>query len=54
MRRCEVFLLLLWAPATLPFSIHVIGAKLFLVYVYESSRVQEEQLRILSMPKTAP
>jgi hypothetical protein len=51
MRRFEVLLFLPWALGTLLFSIHVVGARLFLVYVYGWQRVQNEHLRILKMPK---
>lgn len=52
---CAATLLwLAWAIATLMFSIHVIGARLFLVYVYGWSRVHQEHLRILDMPKGDP
>ncbi len=40
--------------ATLIFSIDVLGARLFLVYLYGWTRVQQEHLRILQMPKGQP
>src|SRR5258708_39780863 len=54
LRRFEYFLFLPWALGTLMFSIRVIGARLFLVYLFGWSRVQQEQLRLLEMPKNAP
>jgi hypothetical protein len=51
LRRFELFLFLAWGLATLLFSIHVIGAKLFLIYLYGWSRVHQEQLSILKMQK---
>src|SRR5260370_42340773 len=54
LRRFEYFLFLPWALRTLMFSIWVIGARLFLVYVYGWNRGQQEQLRLLEMPKNAP
>jgi hypothetical protein len=54
MRRGELFLFLPWALGTLLFSVHVVGARLFLVYLYGWSRVQNEHIRILSMPKGHP
>jgi len=54
MRRGELFLWLPWTFGTLMLSIHVVGAKLFLVYLYGWSKVQHEHLRILSMPKAHP
>src|SRR5258708_2584507 len=53
-RRGELLLQISWAIGTLLVSIRVIGAKLFLVYLYGWTRVQQEQLRILKMPKNAP
>jgi hypothetical protein len=52
-RRFEVLLFFPWALGTLLFSIHVLGAHLFLVYVYGWQRVNSEHLRILKMPKGA-
>jgi len=54
MRRGEFLLWLPWALGTLLFSIHVIGSKLFLVYLYGWTKVQQEHLRILKMPKGSP
>jgi hypothetical protein len=54
LRRGEVFLWLPWTLGTLLFSIHVIGAKLFLAYLYGWDRVQREHLAILHMPKGSP
>jgi hypothetical protein len=54
MRRGEYFLGLPWAFGTLWFSIRVIGAKLFLVYLYGWVRVREDHLTILRMPKGHP
>ncbi len=54
LRRFEYLLFLPWALGTLMFSIRVIGARLFLVYVYGWNTVQQEQLRLLEMPKNAP
>jgi hypothetical protein len=54
MRRGEFFLWLPWAVGTLLLSIHVIGAKPFLIYLYGWSIVQHEHPRILSMPKGRP
>src|SRR5260221_4745937 len=54
LRRFESLLVLPWAVGTLMLSIRVIGARLFLVYLYGWGRVQQEQLRVLDMPKHAP
>jgi hypothetical protein len=54
LRRFEYLLFLPWALGTLILSIRVIGARLFLVYLYGWGRVQQEQLRFLDMPKNAP
>jgi hypothetical protein len=54
MRRGEFFLWLPWALGTLLLSIRVVGAKLFLIYLYGLSKVQNEHLQILSMPKGRP
>lgn len=53
-RRFEVLLFLPWALATLVFSADVLGARLFLLYLYGWTRVQQEHLRILQMPKGRP
>ena len=50
----QTLLWLAWALATLLFSIHVIGARLFLIYIYGWARVRREHLRILDMPKGDP
>jgi hypothetical protein len=53
MRRFELLLFVPWALGTLLFSINVLGARLFLVYVYGWQRVNGEHLRILKMPRGA-
>ena len=50
-RRFEAVLFLVWAMGTLPLSIHVIGAKLFLIYLYGWSNVHHEHLTIVKMSK---
>jgi hypothetical protein len=54
MRRFEPLLFLPWALGTLMFSIHIVGAKLFLICVYGWGRVLNEHLRILKMSKREP
>ncbi len=54
LRRFEILLFLPWGLATLFFAKDVLGAKLFLVYLYGWTRVQQEHLRILDMPKGRP
>ena len=53
-RRFEEWLSLAWGFCTLMFAIHVVGKKLFLIYLYGWDKVQQEQLRFLSMPKGRP
>jgi hypothetical protein len=53
-RRFDALLAFVLAVGTLFLSIYVIGAKLFLVYVYGWSRVRAEALTLVSMPKGRP
>jgi hypothetical protein len=50
-RRFELLLFLFWALATAEFSALVVGAKLFLICLYGWTKVHEQGLRILAMPK---
>jgi uncharacterized membrane-anchored protein YitT (DUF2179 family) len=52
LRRGELFFWLFWNLSLIYVAAKIIGARLFLIYVYGWSRVQDEHLRILSMPKT--
>jgi len=53
-RRFELPLFLFWALATLEFSVFVVGAKLFLICLYGWTKVHDQKLAILSMPKGDP
>jgi hypothetical protein len=53
-RRFEPLLSLVWGLGTLLLSINVIGAYLFLVYLYGWGRVRHEHLRILKMANGQP
>ena len=53
-RRGDSLLAGLWAIGTLLFSANVIGPKLFLLHIYGWSKVQQEHLRFLAMPKGGP
>ena len=53
-RRFDALLTFVLAVTTLFLSIFVIGAKLFLVYIYGWSRVRAEGLTLVSMPKGRP
>jgi hypothetical protein len=46
-RRYEIFLFLPWALATSFFSLHVVGSKLFLIYIYGWAKVRQEKLSLL-------
>lgn len=53
-RRFEEWLFFVWAFCTLMFAINVVGMKLFLIYLYGWTKVQQEQLRFLNTPKGRP
>jgi hypothetical protein len=53
-RRFEGLLAVPWALMTLSFSITFVGTKLFLICIYGWSKVRDEHLRILDMPKGQP
>ena len=53
-RRFEAPLFLIWAVATSLLCIHVIGAKIFLIYLYGWNKVRHEHLSIVRMSKSAP
>jgi hypothetical protein len=51
MRRGEAYLFVGWGIGTLLFSHNVVGAKVFLIYLYGWTRVSNEHLTIVKMPK---
>ena len=53
-RRFEGWLAIPWALITLSFSITFVAEKLFLICLYGWSRVRDEHLRIVEMPKGQP
>jgi hypothetical protein len=54
LRRGEVFLFFFWGIGTVTLSHFVIGAKLFLVYVYGWAKVWNDGLRLVDMPNGHP
>lgn len=53
-RRFEMLLFFPWVVFLLWFSVYVVGAKLFLICVYGFSRVWNENLTLINIPKTKP
>jgi hypothetical protein len=50
-RRFEPLVMIAWGWFTNVLAVYVIGARLFLIYLYGWHKVQQEHLRILSMPR---